>query len=99
MQDSEATLTLMTRGALGFGSSDIHYDTSDTTIAIRIRIDGELVTIGTFDRGEYKLLLERLKYKSNLKLNITEVPQDGKYRILDGGDRIDVRVSTLPVRY
>ena len=99
MQDSEAALTLMTRGALGFGSSDIHYDTSDTTIAIRIRIDGELVTIGTFEKWEYKLLLERLKYKSNLKLNITEVPQDGKYRITDGGDRIDVRVSTLPVRY
>ncbi len=99
LQDSEAALTLMTRGALGFGSSDIHYDTSDTTIAIRIRIDGELVTIGTFDKWEYKLLLERLKYKSNLKLNITEVPQDGKYRITDGGDRIDVRVSTLPVRY
>ncbi len=99
MQDSEAALTLMTRGALWFWSSDIHYDTSDTTIAIRIRIDWELVTIGTFDKWEYKLLLERLKYKSNLKLNITEVPQDGKYRILDGGDRIDVRVSTLPVRY
>lgn len=99
LQDSDAALTLMTRGALGFGSSDIHYDTSDTTIAIRIRIDWELVTIGTFDKWEYKLLLERLKYKSNLKLNITEVPQDGKYRIVDGGDRIDVRVSTLPVRY
>ena len=34
-----------------------------------------------------------------MKLNITEVPQDGKYRITDSGDRIDVRVSTLPVRY
>jgi type II secretory ATPase GspE/PulE/Tfp pilus assembly ATPase PilB-like protein len=27
------------------------------------------------------------------------VPQDGKYRITADGDRIDVRVSTLPVRY
>ena len=26
-QDSDATLTLITKGALGFGSSDIHYDT------------------------------------------------------------------------
>ncbi|GAB0174243.1 MAG: hypothetical protein HHAS10_01220 [Candidatus Altimarinota bacterium] len=99
LQDSEAALTLMTKGALGLGTSDIHYDTSDTNIAIRIRIDGELVTITTLEKSEYKLLLERLKYKSNLKLNITEVPQDGKYRITDNGDRIDVRVSTLPVRY
>lgn len=99
IQDSEAALALMTRGALGFGSSDIHYDTAETGIAVRIRIDGELVTITTLEPWEYKLLLERLKYKSNLKLNITEVPQDGKYRITEGGDRIDVRVSTLPVRY
>lgn len=98
-QDSEAALALITRGALGLGSSDIHYDTNDKTIAVRIRIDGELVTITELEKGEYKLLLERLKYKSNLKLNITEVPQDGKYRIADEWSRIDVRVSTLPVRY
>lgn len=98
-QDSESTLSIITRGALGLGSSDIHYDTGDSGVAIRLRIDGELVTITTLSKGEYKLLLERLKYKSDLKLNITEIPQDGKYRITDDGDRIDVRVSTLPVRY
>ena len=43
-------------------------------------------------------MLERLKYKSNLKLNITNIPQDGKYRIDDSDDRIDVRISTLPVK-
>lgn len=44
-------------------------------------------------------MLERLKYKSDLKLNITDVPQDGKYRIADAGGKIDVRISTLPVKY
>ncbi len=98
-QNSDAALSLITRGALGLGSSDIHYDTTETDIGIRLRIDGDLVTITTLSKWEYKLLLERLKYKSDLKLNITEIPQDGKYRITDDGDRIDVRVSTLPVRY
>ena len=98
-QDSDKALSLITRGALGLWSSDIHYDTSEATIAIRLRIDGDLVMITTLNKWEYKLLLERLKYKSDLKLNITEIPQDGKYRISDNGDRIDVRVSTLPVRY
>lgn len=99
IQDSETALTLLTRGALGLGSSDIHFDTSEMETAIRLRIDGDLTTITTLEKWEYKLLLERLKYKSNLKLNITEVPQDGKYRVTDASDRIDVRVSTLPVRY
>lgn len=98
-QDSEWALSLITKGSLALGSSDIHYDTSENDIAVRLRIDGELVTIVTLEKSEYKLLLERLKYKSNLKLNITEIPQDGKYRISDDGANIDVRVSTLPVRY
>jgi type II secretory ATPase GspE/PulE/Tfp pilus assembly ATPase PilB-like protein len=98
-QESEVTLALVTRGALAVGSSDIHYDTSESGIRIRLRIDGELRDIATLSKWEYKLLLERLKYKSDLKLNIVDVPQDGKYRIADDGSNIDVRVSTLPVRY
>ncbi len=98
-QDSDATLTLITKWALGFGSSDIHYDTGEIDIRIRLRIDGELIDIVTLTHAEYKLLLERLKYKSDLKLNLTDIPQDGKYRITTDNERIDVRVSTLPVRY
>ena len=98
-QDSDATLALITRWALGFGSSDIHYDSGEIDIRIRMRIDGELVNVMTLSKAEYKLLLERLKYKSNLKLNLTEIPQDGKYRITSENERIDVRIATLPVRY
>lgn len=98
-QDSETALKLITKGALALGSSDIHYDTAENDIRVRIRIDGSLTNIATFSMTEYKLLLERLKYKSNLKLNITDIPQDGKYRIAENGDRIDIRVATLPVKY
>jgi type II secretory ATPase GspE/PulE/Tfp pilus assembly ATPase PilB-like protein len=82
-QDSESALSIITLGALGLGSSDIHYDNSEHAVAIRMRIDGDLVTMTTLEKSEYKLLIERLKYKSNLKLNITDIPQDGKYRIAD----------------
>lgn len=97
-QDSDQALTLITKGALSLGSSDVHYDMSEENTQVRLRIDGNLVTIFTLSFQQYKLLLERLKYKSELKLNITTVPQDGKYRISDAGSRIDVRVSTLPVK-
>lgn len=45
--------------------------------------------------------MERMKYKSNLKLNIHDVPQDGKFRFgKEGHDaQIDVRVSVMPTRY
>lgn len=98
-QDSEKALTIITKWSLALGSSDIHYDTDENGAHVRLRIDGELTEVAYLSKPEYKLLLERLKYKSNLKLNITEVPQDGKYRITDDGNRIDVRVATLPVKY
>lgn len=97
-QDSDRALVLITKGALSLGSSDIHYDLGEKEVHVRFRIDGALTTVFTLSLQEYKLLLERLKYKSELKLNITAIPQDGKYRIEEGGGKIDVRVSTLPVK-
>lgn len=42
-----------------------------------------------------------MKYRSNLKLNIHDVPQDGKFRFgKEGHDaQIDIRVSVMPTRY
>lgn len=98
-QDSEKTLILITRWALALGSSDVHYDNTEAEVNVRFRIDWALATVFTLSKPEYKLMIERLKYKSNLKLNITDIPQDGKYRISDEWGNIDVRISTLPVRY
>ncbi|MDD4529925.1 MAG: GspE/PulE family protein [Candidatus Gracilibacteria bacterium] len=96
--DSDKALFLITKGALSFGSSDIHFDMQEKNVKLRFRIDGLLAEVMMFSFGEYKLLLERLKYKSELKLNITDLPQDGKYRIVDGLKNIDVRISSLPVK-
>ena len=49
-QDSEATLALVTRGALSIGSSDIHYDTNESNIIVRFRIDGELRNIAILSK-------------------------------------------------
>lgn len=97
-QDSDKALTLITQGSLSLGWSDIHYDVATTGVKVRLRIDGILTTLFELTFADYKLILERLKYKSNLKLNITNVPQDGKYRIEGTESRIDVRISTLPVK-
>lgn len=97
-QDSEKALTLITKWALSFNSSDVHYDIHEDYVQLRFRIDGNLANIFTLSKQQYKLTLERLKYKSDLKLNITNIPQDWKYRIIDEDKKIDVRISTLPVK-
>ena len=97
-QDSEKALVLITKWSLSFNSSDVHYDMHEDYVQLRFRIDGNLADIFTLNKQQYKLTLERLKYKSDLKMNITNIPQDWKYRVSDENRRIDVRISTLPIK-
>ena len=96
-QKTDEALKDITIWALVLWSSDVHYDTFDDYVIVRFRIDGVLVDIFKLTHKEYKPVLERLKYSSALKLNITTVPQDWKYDITIDNRKIDVRVSTLPV--
>ena len=99
-QDTDEALRDITLGALVLWSSDIHYECSETDASIRFRIDWVLVDIFTLTKKQYKSVLERLKYSANLKLNISNVPQDGKYSTtMEWAKNIDVRVSTLPIKY
>ena len=40
-----------------------------------------------------------VKLISGLKLNIVSAPQDGRFTVLLGGEKADVRVSTLPTAF
>jgi len=97
LQKTDDALRDLTIWALVLRSSDIHFEVFEEYIVIRFRIDGVLVDIFKLNTKEYKLILERLKYSSGLKLNITDVPQDWKYSMVLNDRDIDVRISTLPV--
>ncbi len=99
-QATDDALRDISIGALVVGSSDIHYEAYEQEVIVRFRIDWVLVDIFKLTHAEYKKVVERLKYASSLKLNISNVPQDGKYSLkLEDNKKIDVRVSTLPIHY
>ena len=98
-QKADDALKVIDLGALSIWSSDIHYECNEYDVQIRYRIDGILVDIFSLEKKEYKLISERLKYSSSLKLNITDIPQDGKYSFKDWEKKYDIRVSTLPISY
>lgn len=98
-QATDEALKDITLWALVLWSSDVHYECYETYVVVRFRIDWVLVDIFRLKDREYKLIVERLKYSSNLKLNITNIPQDGKYALEIEEKKIDVRVSTLPIAY
>ena len=98
-QKADDALKDITIWALVLWSSDVHYEIYRDSVTVRFRIDGILVDIFKLDIKEYTLIKERLKYSSSLKLNIVDVPQDGKYALEIDNKKIDVRVSTLPIKY
>lgn len=98
-QATDQALRDITIWALVLWSSDIHYEIYEKYIIVRFRIDWVLVDIFKLSPMEYKLIKERLKYASSLKLNITNIPQDWKYSLNLDDRKIDVRISTLPIKY
>lgn len=105
-QDTDEWLRDVVVWAMVLWASDIHYDCYENYVIVRFRIDWILVDIFRFTHKEYALILERLKYWSWLKLNITNIPQDGKYILKMDDDsfenwykKIDIRISTLPTKY
>jgi len=99
--DSPVTelIEIILAGAINLESSDIHIEPGEKEAKIRIRIDGILQDVLSFDLKTYRELLSRIKLLSGVKLNIFDRPQDGRFSILIEELPIEVRVSTLPAEY
>ncbi|MDI6733970.1 MAG: GspE/PulE family protein [Patescibacteria group bacterium] len=87
-------------GALALKASDIHLEPSAEANKLRLRIDGLLHTAyEEFSHPTYHSIVTRIKLLSNLKLNIIDEPQDGRFTI-DLKDRdIEIRTSVIPSEY
>ena len=89
-------LEIILAGGIALHASDIHLEPSEREVRLRYRLDGVLTDILEFDRETFDLLLSRLKLVSNLKLNIREKAQDGRFSIKLADSAVEVRVSLLP---
>ncbi len=93
-------LEIMLAGALALSASDIHLEPTEETGILRLRVDGLLHT--TYDKLEaakYKSVVTRIKLLSNLKLNIQDQPQDGRFTITLHDRDIEIRTSVIPSEY
>ncbi len=89
----------MLKTAVLFKASDIHIQPSMGEAIVRYRVDGDLHTAFVLTAHVYQHVLTRLKFLCDLKLNITDIPQDGKFSFTVSGRRIDIRLSLLPTEY
>jgi len=83
-------------GGISLKASDIHIEPEETEVRLRYRLDGVLTDVLKFDKETFDLLLSRIKLISNLKLNVKEKAQDGRFSIRLGDSEIEVRTSLLP---
>lgn len=87
-------------GAMQSGSSDIHIEAEEYEIVIRYRIDGILQKAASLNKELWPRIISRIKEIAKLKINIEDIPQDGRITVFLGkGQEMDIRVSTLPSSY
>ena len=85
--------------ALNHDASDIHFEPEKESYNVRFRLDGVLHTIAKLPVTIRKTLESRLKIVSGLKLNVDNIPQDGRFSFHARNKDVDVRVSMLPSNY
>lgn len=77
-------------------ASDIHVEPGENDVRVRVRIDGQLIQLLTIPKRAQSAVITRLKIIGNMDIAEKRIPQDGRYKLIVGGNEIDVRMSSLP---
>ncbi|MDP3953282.1 MAG: GspE/PulE family protein, partial [bacterium] len=86
--------------AIVLKASDIHLEPAREATQVRYRIDGVLYEVSRFDENISRRITGRLKLLANLKLNIKDEAQDGRFTIRrPGGQDVEVRISVVPSEF
>ncbi|NBA98006.1 GspE/PulE family protein [Pseudomonas sp. R5(2019)] len=98
--DNEAPVIRLINGlfgeALRLRASDIHIETFESRLAVRLRVDGHLREVLCPPRALSAMLVSRIKVMARLDIAEKRQPQDGRIGLRSGGREVDIRVSTLP---
>lgn len=92
-------LTLIIGASLRANASDIHVEAEEVRVKFRFRIDGLLRDAAELPRESWKQVISRLKLLAGVKINVEDVPQDGRITIYLSSEKIDIRVSFLPTAF
>ncbi len=85
--------------AIEASASDIHIEPSEKDVRVRYRIDGILHTSLMLPKNILAAVVTRIKILSNLKIDESRLPQDGRFHVDVGKKSVDLRVSILPLIY
>lgn len=83
------------------GASDLHFQPEWNEIKLRLRLDGVLSDIVSFELKDFWKYLQKLKFISGVKMNVDYIPQDGRFSFettnpQNEQKKIDARVNFMP---
>jgi type IV pilus assembly protein PilB len=87
---------LMLSEAVKARASDIHIEPFEDYIEVRYRIDGFLKNVMKIPKKLSHAIIARIKIMSDLNIAETRKPQDGRIKIMIGGEKVDLRISIIP---
>ncbi len=85
--------------AVGDGASDIHVEPQGREVVVRMRVDGVLREAMSIPPKLQSGVITRFKILANLDIAERRVPQDGRFSVKLGGQKVDLRVASLPTVY
>ncbi len=92
-------ITLILATAIKLEASDVHIEAEEKGVAIRLRLDGVLQDAALIDVARWEKIISRLKILAEVKINVNDKPQDGRFTIYLSSSKLDVRASFLPTAY
>ncbi len=99
-KEQEAPIIRMVETILKHGieskASDIHIEPTMNKLRVRFRLDGTLQTVVVLPVEIAPAIVARIKILSNLQIDETRRPQDGRFTTKIGEKEVDLRVAVLP---
>lgn len=89
-------VAVILRHAVEGKASDIHIEPTREKLRIRFRLLGDLHSSIFLPLRTHLAIIARVKIISNLKIDETRIPQDGRFSTKVNGKSIDFRVATFP---
>ncbi|WP_072827244.1 GspE/PulE family protein [Fibrobacter sp. UWB12] len=83
--------------ALQKKATDIHLEPMADALRVRFRIDGLLTEYRTFPQWLAEPVLIRLKVMANVDITERRLPHDGSFAFEDFHEKVNVRLSTIPI--
>ncbi|MBI2451195.1 MAG: type II/IV secretion system protein [Parcubacteria group bacterium] len=92
-------VSVILRHAVEGNASDVHVEPTDKQLRVRFRVDGILYTSLLLPVEIHSAVVSRIKILSNLQIDETRKPQDGRFHTVVEDKEVDFRVSTFPTSF